>query len=124
MGREHFAVGVDVDPLAFCLLEEAFHIFKVVAGNDDERAFFDGQGNCRRNRCAVRRGVGFVEEGHAGQVDFTCFHDDRKQFVHTPVFAQGRKALDEECAQFVTGFAEHQGMIGVGCHAAHAEENE
>lgn len=124
MGREHFAVGVDVDAFAFCLLEEAFHIFKVVAGNDDERAFFDGQGNRRRNRCAVRRGVGFVEEGHAGQVDFTCFHDDRKQFVHAPVFAQGRKAFDEEGAQFVTGFAEHQGMIGVGCHAAHAEENE
>ena len=26
MGREHFAVGVDVDALTFCLLEEAFHI--------------------------------------------------------------------------------------------------
>lgn len=124
MGREHFAVGVDIDALAFRLLEEGFHILQVVAGDDDERAFFDGKGNRCRNGSTVSRRVGFVEEGHAGQVDFTRFHDDGEQFVHAPVFAQSRKAFDEEGAQFVAGLAEHQGMIGISCHAAHAEEDE
>lgn len=124
MGREHFAVGIDVDALAFGLLEEGFHILQVVTGDDDERSFFDGKGNRRRNGSTVSRRVGFIEEGHAGQVDFTRFHDDGQQFVHTPVFAQGREAFDEEGTQFVTGFAEHQGMISIGGHAAHTEENE
>ena len=95
-----------------------------MAGNDDERAFFDGQGNRCRDRCAVGRGVGFVEEGHAGQVDFTRFHDDGQQFVHAPVFAQCRQAFDEEGAQFVAALAEHECVIGISCHAAHTKEDE
>lgn len=39
MSREHFTMSVNVDAFAFCLFEEEFQIFQVVAGNDDERAF-------------------------------------------------------------------------------------
>lgn len=124
MGREHFTVSVNVDAFAFGLFEEEFQVFQVVAGDDDERAFFYGQGNRCRNRCAISRRVGFVEEGHAGQVDFTCFHDNRKEFVHAPVFADGRQAFDEEGIDFFTRFAEHESVVSISSHAAHAEQDE
>lgn len=117
-------MSVNVDAFAFCLFEEKFQIFQIVAGNDDERAFFNGQRNRRRNRCTISRRVGFVEEGHAGQVDFTCFHDNREEFIHAPVFADGRQAFNEEGIDFFTRFAEHESVVSISSHAAHTEEDE
>ena len=35
MAGQHLAVGVDVDPLAFGLLEQLFQVLQVVAGDED-----------------------------------------------------------------------------------------
>jgi hypothetical protein len=44
MGRQHFAVRIDtLTPLPFSLFEEQLQVMQVMAGDDDERAFFDGQ---------------------------------------------------------------------------------
>lgn len=124
MGRQHFAMGVNIDAFAFGLFEEQFQVFEIVAGDDDERSFFYSQRNRCRYRCAIGGRVGFIEESHAGQVDFTCFHDDRQELVHAPVFSESGQAFDEESADFIARFAEHQSMISIGCHAAHAEQDE
>ena len=90
VSREHFTMRVNIDAFAFGLFEEKFQIFQVMTGDDDERAFFNSQRNRRRSRCTVSRRIGFIEEGHAGQVDFACFHYNREEFIHAPVFADSR----------------------------------
>jgi len=58
--REHFAVGVDVDALAVRLLEQELEVAEVMAGDDDERAFFNLERDGGRDGCAVSLGVGLV----------------------------------------------------------------
>ena len=38
--RQHFSVRVNVDPFSLRLREQHFEIFQVMAGNHDERSFF------------------------------------------------------------------------------------
>ena len=124
VSREHFAVRIDIDAFAFSLFEEEFQVFQVVAGDNDERAFFNRQRNRRRNRSTISRRISFIEESHAGQVDFACFHDNREEFIHAPVFADGRQAFDEESIDFFARFAKHESMISISSHAAHTKEDE
>ena len=109
---------------SFGLLQEQFQILQVVACYDDKGALFNRQGNRRRRRRAVRRRVNFVEESHAGQVNLARFHDDGQEFIHAPVFAEGSQSLQEEGVDLFAAAAQHEGMIGIGCHAAQAEEDE
>ena len=60
VGRQHLRVGVDIDALALGLLQQALGIVEVVARNDDEGAFLDGQGHLHRLRVAKRAGVGSI----------------------------------------------------------------
>ena len=65
MGGEHFAVGVNVDPLSLGLLQKELQVVKVMAGDDDERPFLHGQGDGDRGGRAVAFGVCFIEKRHA-----------------------------------------------------------
>ena len=60
VGRQHLAVRIDVDAAVFRLLEQKLHIVQVVAADDDERAFFDGERYLRGDGVAERRGICFI----------------------------------------------------------------
>ena len=122
--RQHLPMGVDVDAFALGLLQEQLQIVEIVAGNDDEGAFFYGQGHGRGCRSTIGFGVGLVKKGHAFQVFLTHFHDDGKQLIHAPVLAHGEKRFGEEPIYLVVHVAQHHGVVGVGSHTADAEENE
>ena len=58
---QHFTVGVDVDALALCLLEQFFEVFQVVAGDDDALALDRRDADLRRLGMAVSFSVGRVQ---------------------------------------------------------------
>ena len=57
---QHLAVRIDVDAAVFRLLEQKLHIVQVVAADDDERAFFDGERHLRGDGVAERCGICFI----------------------------------------------------------------
>ena len=60
MGGQHLTVGVDVDAPARGLVQQQLQIVQVVAADDDERAFFDGERHLRGDGVAERCGICFI----------------------------------------------------------------
>ena len=56
MGRQHFAVGVDVDAFSLGLLQQQLEVVEVVAGDDDKGTLFDRQAD--RGRLRMTEGLG------------------------------------------------------------------
>ena len=83
VGRQHLAVGVDVDPLAFGLLEQFFQHLQVMAGYQDGLAGLGAELYRGRNRVAVGIGVGVVQKPHDGQVVLAALHGKPDE-VHQP----------------------------------------
>ena len=117
VGREHLAVGVDVDPLAFGLLEEFFQHQQVVAGNQDRLAGLGAQLYFCRYRVAVALHVSFVQEPHDGQVVLAALHGEPDE-VHQ---AEGRvdgggQGLVEKGIDLIVVLAEDLAVVGIGGH--------
>jgi len=121
-GGEHLAVGVDVDAFAFGLFEQHLQVVQVVAGHDDEGALFQGGGHLGGHGVAVGAGIGGVEQGHAGEVDLAEFHDEAEPAFDGVVVAEGLHALLEPGGDLGIGLAEDARVVGVGRHAAQAEQ--
>jgi hypothetical protein len=119
---EHLAVGVDVHALALGLLQQHLQVVQVVAGDDDERALVLRGGDAGRLGMAVGLGVGGVEQRHAGEVDLAEFHDEAQPFLDGVVVAEGLHALLEPGGDLGVGLAEDAGVVGIGRHAAQAEQ--
>ena len=124
VGGQHLAVGIDVDALARSLLEQKLQIAQIMAGDHDERPFFHGQRNGNRHRITVMRRIGAVEHRHAAQILLADLHHDRQKLVHAPVLADGEERLGEKVVHGRVGLAEHHGVVGVGRHPTHAEEDQ
>jgi len=122
VGRQHFAVGVDVDALALGLFEQHLQVKQVVAGHDDERAVVAGNGYRGGFRMPVGAGIGGVEQGHAGEVDLAEFHDQAEPFLDGVVVAEGLHALLKPGGDLGIGLAEDARVVGVGRHAPQAEQ--
>ena len=104
VGREHLAVGVDVDVLSVGLLEQQLHVVQVVTAHNDERTFLDGERHLRRNRVAVGFSVGVVEQLHAFQVDGSGLEHQREQHVLRLVLAVDEHGIIELGAQSTQRF--------------------
>ena len=123
MGRQHLAVGVDVDTLVLSLLQELLQIVQIVAGDYDKRPLLHHQWNGGRDRLSVGLGICLVEHLHAGEIHFSDFENDGQKLIHTPVLADGKKRLHKELVHSFVGITEHSGMISVGRHAANTEKD-
>ncbi len=64
IGRQHFAVGVDIDACTVGLLQELFQVFQIVAGNKNARVPAHADVHLRDFGFAVGFGIGLVEQGH------------------------------------------------------------
>jgi len=124
VGRQHFAVGVDVDALSGGLLQQQLQILQVVAGDHDERAFFHGERHGSGNGSAVGLGVGLVQQGHALKVYLAGLHYHGQKRVHGVLAAYGGEGAVEEIVDGAVGVAQRHGVPGVGGHAAQTEEYE
>ena len=121
-GGKHLAVGVDVHAFAFALLEQHLQVVQVVARDDDEGAFLLRGGDAGGHGVAIRAGVGGVEQRHAREVGLAEFHDQAEPFGDRVVFAEGFQTLLEPGGDLGVGLAEDARVVGVGRHAAQAEE--
>ena len=97
---------------------------QIVAGDDDKRPFFHGQRDGDRHRGAIAFGVGSVQQCHAPEILFSYFHYDRQKIAHGPILAHGKESLCKESVHRIVAVAQHHGVMRVGCHAPHAEENQ
>ena len=122
VGREHLAVGVDVDVLSVGLLEQQLHVVQVVTAHNDERTFLDGERHLRRNRVAVGFSVGVVEQLHAFQVDGSGLEHQREQHVLRLVLAEVIERFVEIRVDLLTGLSQHPGVVGVSRHALQPEQ--
>ena len=124
VGGQHFAVGINIDALILGLLEQQLQIQQVMPADYDERPPLHGERYGSGHGRAVGFGIGLVEQGHAFQVDLTHLKHQGQQLRHAPIFANGAQGLIEEVVHSLIRIAQHQGMFGVGGHAAQAEEDQ
>ena len=121
VGRQHLAMGVDVDALAFGLLEDLFHHLQVVAGDQDGLAGLGAELNRGRYRVAVGVGVGGVEQPHDGQVLLAALHGEADEIHQAQVgIGGGGQRLLEEGHDFVIAPAQDHGVIHIGGHTLQA----
>ena len=115
--REHFAVGVDVDPLAVGLFQQQFHIVEVMTADHDEGSLLDRERNLRGDRVAVGLGVGVVKEFQALEVDVAGFQHQGKEGFLGAVLADLEQRLVEELVHLPACVPEHTGVVGVRRHS-------
>ena len=124
VGGQHLRVGVDVDALALGLFQQAFGVIEVVARNDDEGAFLDGQRHFYRLRVAECAGVGLVEQGHDPVGHDAGVLHQLEELVLVAFLGQRPQGRAEEQIDLAIGIAQHPRVVGVSCHAPQAEQHE
>ena len=123
MGREHFAVGVNVYPFAFSLLEEFIQILEVMTGNQNRFALLCPQGDLRGNRMSVIPRIPGIEQLHGAQVDFAALQNEIDPVLQAQVFAQrGRQALMNKSIDLVVFLPEDLSMVGIGRDSLDSEK--
>ncbi len=117
VGWEHLAMGVDVDALAFALLEQLFQHLQVVAGNQNTLAGLGTGINRGRHRMAIVFHMTFIELAHHGQVVLAALHAQVDKIHQAELgIAGGGQGLFDKCGHFGVGLAENAGVIGIGRH--------
>ena len=95
-----------------------------MAGNHDERPFFDGERDGRGLRRAVGLRIRAVQQFHALEVHAPGLHHQRQQFLRAHVLANGKHPPIKEPVHFRVGIPQHAGVVRIGRHPAQAEEQE
>ena len=80
--RQHFTVGVDVNPGTFGLLQQVVQIFQVMAGNQDAFAFGRFDVDLSRGGVTIFGGLAGVQDAHHLKVHLADFHRTFQQRVH------------------------------------------
>lgn len=115
---------IDCNAAASRLLQQELQVVQIMAGHNDERAGLHGKRHMDRGRLAEAFGVGFVQQRHTLQVDPAELQHERQQLLHAPVLADGEQRFRKEALDGLVPVAEHHGVIGIGCHAAAAEQQQ
>ncbi len=124
VGRQHLAVGVDVDAGAAGLLEQVLEVAQVVTADEDGRVVPHLEGDRRGLLLAEAAGVGAVEAGHHLDRDLTGLEGQGRQSAGIGLGGQRGEGLDEEGVGGGVGAVEGGGVVIVGSHALEAEEDE
>ena len=102
VGRQHFAVGVDVDALALGLLQKQLQVVQIMAGDDDEGAFFHRAGDTVVGTGVPKVSVlAWSRSAMHRKVYLAHLQDDRQQLVHAPVLADGKERLGRRSGRFL-----------------------
>ena len=113
--RQHFAVRVDVDALAFGLLQDQFEVVQVVAGNNDGLA----RNRLRVDACRFRMSEGLrlarVEHLHDAVVERADVHRALEQSAAIGrLRAEESHDLVEASSDRAVGLAKNPGVLHVG----------
>ena len=122
---QHLAVRVDVDTAPVGLLEQLVEVVEVVAGDDDERAGLDREGDLGGDGRPERAHVALVEQAHAHDVDGAGLEHEGEQIVGGQVVAERLEGVHDKDVDLVVGrLAEHARMVCVGGDAAQPEQQQ
>ncbi len=124
IGRQHFAVRVDIHAGSLRLLEEFFHVAEVMAADQDARIAANADVHFRDFGVAVRGCVGLVQESHGFDSLFPGFHNHSDHLVDRQVLRRRRQRLHEEVVNGFVLIAEHRGMIGVSRDTLQADDEQ
>ena len=122
MGRQHFAVGVDIDPRSVGLFQKLVQVLQVVAGHHDEGPLFHIRVHPGGDRGTEGFRVGPVQQGHALEIYLAELHDKGQPILHAVLLPQGGQALVEPAADLRVLIAQIHGVVGVGRHALQTEQ--
>ncbi len=117
MGRQHLAVGVDVDPLALGLLQQHLEVLEVVTRDHDGLALDRRDAHRGGDGVTVGRGVGPVEQLHGQQVELTHLEGHGHGLVDTVLLGDEVERLVHEGVERRIGLAQHLGVVSVGREA-------
>ena len=118
MGRQHFAVCINVDAGSLGLFEQFFQILQIMAGNQNRLAFDRGDADRRRHGVAVSSGIRFIEQFHDPDVDFAAAQRHAQQRIHAEVrLGQEVERLMEERVDLRVLLVEDPRMVGVSGHS-------
>ena len=121
VGWEHLTVGVHVDALASCLLQDGLQVTHVVAGDEDALALHLGVVHRRRHRRAVAVCVTRVKDLQRLQVGTACAQRQAQQVVNGCLaLRQLREGLVDERVHLIGLLAQLVGVGGVGSCALQA----
>ncbi len=116
VGRQHFAVRVDIDAHSFGLFQQFFEIKQVVAGNENRFSRDGRDANRRGHGVSEMLRVARVQQFHGLEIDFAAFQDERNPAVHAAVHrVQGQRGqgFGEVNVDRIVLFAEHESMVSV-----------
>ena len=88
MGRQHFAVRIDVDALAFALLQDHLQVLQVMAGDQDGLALLHAERHFCRDRMAVGAGVAGIEDFHGPEIDLSALEHQADPLVQAQIGAR------------------------------------
>ncbi|OPZ47247.1 MAG: hypothetical protein BWY92_01834 [Firmicutes bacterium ADurb.BinA052] len=125
MTRQHLAVGIDVDALAFRLLQNGLKIREVMAGYQYGVTPHGGDSHASRRRVAVSCGVGLVQHGHYLDVHLADPERHRERVVQREAVAgEEVHGLMEEAVDFGILDSQYLCVIGVSSHSFQAEQSQ
>ena len=123
VGGQHFAVGVDGDPLAGGLLEQFFEILQIVARDQDGLARLVPQGHHGGDGMPIGPGVAGVEQFHGPQGGFATLERHGEPVLEAHVVAlDGRQGLMDIGIDRLVLPAQDLGVVRVGTDALETEE--
>ena len=124
VGRQHLAVGVDVDPCPLGLLQQLLHILQIVSGDKYPRVAPHSQVDLGDLRVAVGLRVGLVEQRHRGDGVLAGLHDHRDHVVDGELFRRGGKPLHHRGVDLVLLEAQHLGVLRIGGDSLRSDDEK
>ena len=87
VGRQHFAMCIDIDPGPFGLGKQFFHVFQIVSADQDGRIVAYADVDAGYFRVAVAVGVGLIEQRHSFDSETSGFQDESSELFGGEVLA-------------------------------------
>jgi len=125
MGRQHLAMGVDIDPFAFSLLEQFFKIQQIMTGHEDRLPLQGLYPDFCRHRISKPARVCPVKDLHGLQVDLSCAHGEIHQVIERWLFVSEKiEGFVGKGIHRLIFHTQHMGMIAIGSKPLQSIRNE
>ena len=124
MGRQHFAVGIDVHAGSGRLFEQFFKILQIMSADENTRIFAHPDIDFGDFGIAVGGRIGFVEQCHGFDSAFANVQNQRRKRVCIDIRAAdfGKRIFDHR-KNIGIGKSEVQGVLGIGCRTFYPVNN-
>src|SRR3712207_3095408 len=118
VGRQHFAMGINIYSGTFGLYEQVLYILKIMARNEYAGVLAHADVYLRYLGITISARIGLIEQGHDVDPELARFQDIAEQLVHRGVgIGNNGQGLKHEINDRLVAFAQAGGMLIVGRHA-------